>query len=170
MNDAITDAPLISVPLIIHPNELGFRDYNQLISLCYEVRGAPRQIVNLISTKCTSVNGRYVRLGNDLTKTTFGTVAIRTVDTSGDCNNIQINKDCSVLYNGEAVTSNLSAKNISINILSDSIIVSIPNCGKEIVLTFHCLYQSNDDTPVINTTITRNYIEEEMTHGIIGRY
>ena len=75
VDDIIADTPLMSVPLIIPPYKLGFHDYHDLVSLCYEVSGAHRHIVNLISTRCTSVNARYVRLADDSTKTTFGTVA-----------------------------------------------------------------------------------------------
>ena len=157
------------MPLIIHPNELGFKDYNQLISLCYEVRGIPRQIVNLISTKCTSVNARYARLGKDPTKTTFGTVAIRTVDSSGKCQNIQVNQACSVSYNRQVVSNNLTVGNISIILFADSITVSVPNCGREVVMKFYCLHHPTHDISVINITITRNYIEQDITHGLIGR-
>ena len=165
VNDVITDAPLMSVPLIIHPNELGFLDYRHLISLCYEVRGAPRQIVNLISTKCTSVNARYAELDKDLT---FGTVGIRTVDSSGECRDIHVNRDCSVFYNRVSVSSNLALGNISIIFQPDSISVSVPNCGKEVVMMFHCLNRPSDDAPVINMTITRNYVEQDISHGLLG--
>jgi hypothetical protein len=166
--DTISDAALMSVPLIVHPNNFGFDDYKSLISLCYEIHGASGQIANLVSSMCTSINARYVRLDHSSAQTTFGSVGIRSVDGSGECKNIQVNKDCSILFNGDSVTTNFTASNISIDMNSDSILVTVPNCGKEIVIKFHCLQLGN--TSLMNMSIIRSYIEQDNTHGLIGQF
>ena len=167
VSDSIEHTPLISVPLLINPIEFGFIDYRQLISLCYEVRGTLRHTVNLVSTKYTSINARYARLSDTSSEVTFEAVGVRGVDSTGNCNNIQINRECSVTYNGGTVTSNLAASNVSIELSSNLIQVSIPNSGKKIVITVRCL--SFDDSPVISFAITRSYIDQDITHGLIGR-
>lgn len=169
MTDTVADAPLMSVSLLVDPFELGFTDYRHLISLCYEVRGTPRQTFNLISTKCTSVNARYVSLNNDKYETIINRVGIRAVNGDGRCQNIQVNKDCSVRFNGQVLSSNITEKNISIELFANSVLVSVPDCGKEIAFYFFCHRISDDNTRVMNMTITRNYIDQEITHGLIGR-
>ena len=159
----------MSVPLLVDPFKMGFIDYRHLISLCYEVRGTPRKTFNLISTKCTSVNVRYVSLNNDKYKTIINRVGIRTVNDDGKCTNIQVNVDCSVRFNGHILSSNITEKNISIELFSNSVLVSLPNCGKQIDIYFFCHHISDDNTPVMNMTITRNYIDQDITHGLIGR-
>ena len=99
MTQLLLYTSLMSVPIIIDPDDFGFIDYSQLVSLCYEVRGPPNQVVNLVSSKCTSINGRYANIDESGAETTFGAVGIRTVDASGACNNIQVKRDCSVCYN-----------------------------------------------------------------------
>ena len=171
MNDTIGATPLMSVPIIIDPDDFGFIDYSQLISLCYEVRGPPNQVVNLVSTKCTSINGRYANIDESGADTTFGVVGVRTVDASGACNNIQVEQDCSVHYNKEILSSNFTGNAISIEIYnnkSNSVHVSIPNCGKEIVMHFNCQHLLLTNTPVMDVTFTRNYLEQDITHGLIG--
>ena len=158
----------MAVPIIIHPDEFGFDDYNHLISLCYEVHGAPGHIANLVSSKCTSINARYEILDINPLETTFGSVGIRTVDNSGECSNIQVNRDCSVQYNGDVLSTNFTSNNITIDVFSDSIGVTIPNCDREITVKFMCLMAGNK--PTINLTITRNYIDQDDTHGLIGKY
>ena len=170
MNDTIAATPLMSVPIIIDPDDFGFIDYSQLISLCYEVRGPPNQVVNLVSSKCTSINGRYANIDESGAETTFGAVGIRTVDANGACNNIGIKRDCSVRYNKDILPTNFTGNAISIEIFSNSVHVSIPNCGKEIVIHFRCQRLSPDNVPVMDVAITRNYIEQDITHGLIGRY
>ena len=169
VTDTVADAPLMSVPLLVDPFELGFIDYRHLISLCYEVRGTPRKTFNLISTKCTSVNARYVSLNNDKYNTIINRVGIHTVNDDGKCMNIQVNEDCSVHFNGRVLSSNITEKNISIELFSNSVLVSLPNCGKQIDIYFFCHYTSDDNTPLMNMTITRNYIDQDITHGLIGR-
>ena len=88
MTDALSYSALMAAPLNIHPEEFEFDDYKNLISVCYEIRGAPGQIANLVSTRCTSINAKYVRLGDNPAETTFGSVGIRAVDENGECNNI----------------------------------------------------------------------------------
>ena len=156
----------MAVPLTIHPIELGFIDYRHLISLCYEVRGTPGDIVNLVSTKCTSINARYVDIGE---KTIFGVLGIRTVDDAGECSNIRVNRDCSVLYNQQMLSGDFTINNISVGVYLNSIRISLPNCGHMIVITVHCLLLPSDNTPVMNITITRNYIDQEIAHGLIGK-
>ena len=168
VNDTITDAPLMAVPLIINPNELGFIDYRHLISLCYEVRGEPGDIVNLVSTKCTSISARYVDIGENFEKTIFGVLGIRTVDNAGECSNIRVNRDCSVLYNQQTLSGDFIVNNVSVGVRSNSIRISLPNCGHKIVITVRCLLLPSDNTPVMNITITRNYIDQEIAHGLIG--
>ena len=157
----------MSVPLIIHPDEFGFDDYNNLISVCYQISGAPGQIANLVSSTCISINARYVILDNNPVETTFGSVGIRTVDDNGNCNDIQVNRDCSIHYNRLVVSTNFTSGNISIIVYSNSFQVTLPNCGKEIVMKFQCL--TIDNTPAINLTITRNYFDNDDTHGLIGK-
>ena len=169
VNDTITDAPLMTVPLIITPNELGFVGYRHLISLCYEVRGTPGDIINLVSTKCTSINARYERLSGNSEKTIFGVLGIRTVDYAEECSNIQVNRGCSVLFNQKTLSSDFTINNISVNVRSNSISISLPNCGREIAITVRCLLLPADNIPVMNITITRNYVEQDTTHGIIGK-
>ena len=159
----------MSVPIITDPDDFGFIDYSQLISLCYEVRGPPNHIVNLVSSKCTSINARYANVDESGRDTTFGDVGIRTVDASGECNNIQVKRDCSVRYNKEILSSNFTDSAIVIEMYSNFLHVSIPNCGKEIVMYFRCQHLSPDNAPVMDVTITRNYIEQDITHGLIGR-
>ena len=168
MNDTIAATPLMSVPIITDPDNFGFIDYSQLISLCYEVRGPPNQVVNLVSSKCTSINGRYANFDESGADITFGVVGIRTVDASGACNNIQVKRDCSVQINKEILSSNFTGNAISIEMYSNSVCVSIPNCGKEIVIHFNCQHLPLTKTPVMDVTFTRNYIEQDITHGLIG--
>ena len=169
MNDTIANTPLMSVPLIVHPVKLGFIDYHDLISLCYEIRGAPQKHLNLVSTKCTSISAHYMSLDGNSAETTIGAVGIRTVDDAGQCGNIQVNQDCSVLYNKETLSSNHAVNNILIEVLRNSTLVSVPNCGKEIVLHFHCQCHPSSNTPVMSITITRNFIEQDLTHGLNGK-
>ena len=157
----------MSVPLIFHPDEFGFDDYNNLISVCYQISGAPGQIANLVSSTCISINARYVILDNNPVETTFGSVGIRTVDDNGNCNDIQVNRDCSIHYNRLVVSTNFTSGNISIIVYSNSFQVTLPNCGREIVMKFQCL--TIDNTPAINLTITRNYFDNDDTHGLIGK-
>jgi hypothetical protein len=168
VSDAIFYSALMAVPLNVHPVEFGFNDYKNLISVCYEIRGAPGQVANLFSTRCTSVNAKYVRLGDNPAGTTFSSVGIRAVDENEECNNIQINRDCSVRYNRQTVdSSNFTSSNVSIEVLPGYVHVTVPNCGKEIVLKINCL--NVDSNPALNMTVTRNYIGEEDTHGLIGK-
>ena len=167
VSDAITHSALMAVPLNIHPEEFGFDDYNNLISLCYEIRGAPGQIANLVSTKCTSINARYVRLGDNSAQTTYGSLGIRTIDDNESCNNVRINRDCSVYYNRQSVSTNFTSSNVSIEIFADFVQVTVPNCDQEISVIIHCL--SIDANPALNLTITRNFTGEEDTHGLIGK-
>ena len=168
VSDSVSESALMAVPLIIHPDEFGFDDYNHLISLCYEVHGAPGHIANLVSSKCTSINARYETIDNNPLETTLGSVGIRTVDNSGECSNIQVNRDCSVKYNGDVLSTNFTSNNITIHVSSDSIGVTVPNCGREIIVTFMCLMTGNKHT--IHLTITRNYIDQDDTHGLIGKW
>ena len=168
MTDALSYSALMAAPLNIHPEEFEFDDYKNLISVCYEIRGAPGQIANLVSTRCTSINAKYGRLGDNPAETTFGSVGIRAVDENGECNNIQINRDCFVRYNRQTVdSSNFTSSNVSIEVLPGYVHVTVPNCGKEIVLKINCL--NVDANPALNMTVTRNYIGEEDTHGLIGK-
>ena len=154
MNDTIAATPLMSVPIITDPDDFGFIDYSQLISLCYEVRGPPNQVVNLVSSKCTSINGRYAKIDASGADTTFGAVGIRTVDDSGACNNIRVKRDCSIHYNKQILSNNFTGNAISIEIFSNSAHVSIPNCGKEIVIHFRCQCPSPNNIPVMDVAIT----------------
>ena len=166
MSDSVSESALMTVPIIIHPDEFGFVDYNHLISLCYEVHGAPGHIANLVSSKCTSINALYETLDINPLETTLGSVGIRTVDNSGECNNIQVSRDCSVQYNGDILSTNFISNNITIDVSSDSIGVTLPNCDREIIVKCRCLMTGNK--PTINLTITRKYIDQDDTHGLIG--
>ena len=171
VSDTVADTPLMSAPLDIDPIELGFTDYRDLVSLCYEVRGVPRQNFNLVSIRCTSITAHYSSLVGNSPTTTFGAVGIRTRGSDRGCHNIQVNRDCSVLYDKEAISSNLTVNNISIQFLSpDSVRVTVPNCGKEIVVHILCQQRPLDSVPVMNMTIVRSYTEPEIAHGLIGMY
>lgn len=167
VSDSVTHSSLMAVPLNVHPDEFGFDDFHNLISLCYEIRGTPGQIANLVSSECASVNAQYVRLGDNPAEITYGSIGIRAIDDNGRCNNIQVNRDCSVHYNQQTLSSNSSSNNVSVYIFSDSIHVTVPNCGKEIAVKLQCL--NINGNPTINLTITRSYNDHVDTHGLIGK-
>ena len=167
VSDAVSTTALMSVPLNVHPDGFGFDDYHHLISLCYEIHGAPGQIVNLVSSRCISVNTRYESPDDRPAETILGSVGIRTVDGNGECKNIQVNKDCSIRYNGQTVSTNFTSGNISFEVFDNFIHLTVPNCGKHVSMKFNCLVI--DGTPSISKKISRNYINQDDTHGLIGK-
>ena len=174
VNDKVSDAPLMAVPLNINPTRLGFDDYRDLISVCYEIQGSVRDIVNLVSTQCTSIAARYAASHRGSPKTLFDAIGIRSVDSAGMCHNIRVDRECSILFDNQQITSNITTNNISIEITPTYVDVTVPNCGREVGILMHCKkisvsYSGNRLlTNVMNIAITRGFGKQEDCHGLIG--
>ena len=174
VNDTISNTPLMAVPLNVNPTQLGFDDYRDLISVCYEVQGSTRDIVNLVSTQCASIAARYAAPHRGSHQTLFNAIGIRSVDSMGMCHNIQVDNECSVLFDNQPITSNATSNNISIEMTPTSVVVTVPNCGKEIGVLVHCkntlISSSGNQLPtnVMNITIIRGFGQQEESHGLIG--
>ena len=174
VNDTISNTPLMAVPLNVNPTRLGFDDYRDLISLCYEIQGSVRDIVNLVSTQCTSIAARYAASHRGSPKTLFDAIGIRSVDSTGMCHNIQVDQECSVLFDNQQITSNITTNNISIETTPTFVVIKVPNCGKEVGVLLHCKntlisFSGNQlPTKVMNITIIRGFGQQEESHGLIG--
>ena len=171
VNDTIADTPLFAVPLEINPAKLGFIDYRDLVSLCYEIRGLSRDTVNLVSTKYTSITAHYIALERNKLQTLVNVIGIRSVDSEGECHNIRVDRDCTVLYDNQQVSNNFTSHNISIKEIASTVVVVVPNNDKQISIKVQCknTYIRRLSTKTMNITIVREFAGKEMSHGLIGR-
>ena len=76
MNDSVIADPLFTAPV-------GNGDAH----FCYEIRGKPNTIFNLVSDKCTAVNAEYVFM--NIPQNVIWAVGIRAADSAGNCHNIE---------------------------------------------------------------------------------
>ena len=92
--------PLFKVPVHI---DQALIDQNPALAeacLCYEVHGRDNSTFNLLSDRCTSVNGRYTFTANPVAGNIISAIGVTTVGENNTCNKIEANIDqCSVIIN-----------------------------------------------------------------------
>ena len=107
------------------------------LSLCFEVHGQPNRWFNLVSDECTTVNALYSALSSRLN--VIDEIAVRTVDSSGQCVNISVGvgDNCSAVVDGVASPS-FSRGGVrvrsypnggSVGAAGRRVRISVPNCN-----------------------------------------
>ena len=76
MNDSVIADPLFTAPV-----------RNGDAHFCYEIRGKPNTIFNLVSDKCTVVNADFMNIPQN--GNVIWAVGIRAADSAGNCHNIE---------------------------------------------------------------------------------
>ena len=180
VNDTLTDALLITVPIYDNPN---VRPGDLFSSLCYEVRGESNHFFNLISDGCTSVSAYYERANfssayNNLNVVTQ--IGVTAVGNSGVCTNITVNLhgNCEALVNGGPPASGpVDGIQVKRYTSSSRVRISVPNCGDTtLVMWVFCKSgQIQDPTTLayysidfIQYVVTRGLSLSEISHGLIG--
>lgn len=156
--DTVIGDPLFTVPL---PDSQ---------HLCYEIRGRVDEYFNFISDSCVSVNAFYVeRRGIKKTRPlhVIDEIAIRAVDTSGECVNILVERNGCTASVDNFVTKSYSEAGISVREVDNKIVVNVPNCN-DTDLEMEVICETMNGINMIRFEVTRGINLRETSHGLLG--
>ena len=182
MNDTLTGDPLITVPIFSDPMQPGDR----VSSLCYEVHGESDSLFNLITDKCTSVNGYYekaVTSSESMGLNIVSQIGIRAVgESQNSCTDIEVDLEfCVTKVNGINISTTFTFDGITVKRYTNSyrVRVSVPNCADTmLVMWLFCKSRTMPD-PAGNTSYSVNFIQfvvmrglnlNKKSHGLIGYF
>ena len=162
-NDTVTGDPLFTVPL------LGGGE------LCYDIRGKPGIVLNLVSDKCTSVNADYVAMDVAENGNFIRSIGVRAVGADGNCHNIEMRLAPSggenpiiVLINSVETSGVIQMDGIRIRTYSDRVRISVPNCELISLIMWAAKEEVNGQS-MLRFQISRGYNLAPTSHGLIGR-
>ena len=159
MNDTVTEAGLMTVPISNIPN----------ISLCYEVHGQSNRFFNLISDTCVAVNAHFTRVNTvspNIDTNVMDAVGVRAVSENGTCVNIQVRlQGCSAAVDGQVV-STYEASGVKVSSDTNHVRITVPNCGDpDLTMWVFCSVGQIED-PVTWEYFQYNYLRFVVMHGI----
>lgn len=170
-NDTVIGDPLYTVPMLTP-------DGDQTVNLCYEVRGRPNCIFNLVSDTCVSVNAYYSPADNPQIGNVISQISVRAVGLSGQCYNIHVNRQGCTASMSSASSNLNDFVQIAERFLSDGIHVrrystrvriAVPNCENlMLVMWVTCEVRSGQD--MIRFDISRGLNLRQTSHGLLGMY
>ena len=140
--------------------------------LCYEIRGQAGQYFNFISDTCVSVNAHYVeRQMVDTTKVlhVVDEVAIRAVDTDGNCINIRVERNGCITYVNGVATDSYFVAGVNISAVGSRTVVNIPNCG-DIDLEMEIICENVNGIDMLRFEVMRGINLKETSHGLLGKH
>lgn len=158
--DSVIGEPLFTVPI------------SDTQHLCYEIYGDMDLYFNYISTACVSVNVHYKELATDLVGETrplhlIDEVAIHTVDNSGNCINILVDRNgCTTSVNG-AFNRMYSDEGVILSAIGNRVSVNVPNCySMDIKMEIIC--ETINRMDIIRLEIMKAFDKEDSSHGLLG--
>ena len=180
VNDSLIGDPLITVPILVSPQDLSIFNVSQL-SLCYEVHGAAGSYFNLVTDQCTSVNGLYSSI-NESQALVITELGIRAVDESGTCKNIEVNVNgCEVFIDGMLLNASRYRSNgISVRRAANRVRISVPNCNDLTLVMWAVCTTAELRNPSTGDLISGEAVDFHImrglnfghsdAHGLIGKH
>ena len=170
MNDTIVGDPLFIVPLYL---TLDSHQFDEQMSLCYEVHGMAGKFFNLVSDNCTSVNALYQTSTEDTTLNYINEIGVKAINLQGECVTISVSVDCvpEIMYRGGEIvaTPHYDEAGITVRRFSSHVRASVPNCANSpLVMWIKCW--SVHDQPQLHFDITRGLNLNPTSHGLLGEF
>ena len=149
VNDTVVRGTLYIVPILVSQDDLdvvnAFTTFEvEDLRLCYEIHGRGDTWFNLVSDECISVNARYTTFLESGFLNVVDEIAIRAVDDSSRCREIQISLEgeCAVTLDGMPLEgTRYTQGGIYIRKYNDRVRVSVPNCD-ELTLVMYILCEN----------------------------
>lgn len=171
-NDTIIGDPLFTVPLN-SPSTTPRLTTADTPHLCFEVHGERGAVFNLISDRCTSVNGLFSAMDPPATGNIINTVGIRAVDDRGSCVDVKISLKAQcvpVIYVSEQEVINgsrYSSYGVSVRRHHQGVRVAVPNC-ENVPLVLWVMCEETRNQSMIRLVISRGVNLRPTSHGILG--